>query len=66
MATFTNPDGLSIELDPATVDDLKALSLLTRQPENALLADAVERLRQGLLPSTKPPAARPGRKPKTS
>ena len=61
---FTSPDGLTITLDDTAVRDLKALSTLTREPEHALIADAVERLRQAMIPSTKQAVAKAARKSK--
>lgn len=61
MATeFTSADGQTVSLEPDSVRDLKALSTLTRQPEQELVADAIERLRQAMVPSTKPVAPRAG------
>lgn len=57
---YTNEDGATIEIDGQSVTDLKALAALSRTPEHELLTDAIERLRQAMVPSTKPVAPRAG------
>lgn len=61
---FTAQNGQTVTLDDDAVRDLKALSTLTREPEDRLIADAIERLRQAMVPSTKAAAPKAARKAK--
>lgn len=68
MATrYSTNDGTNdgIDIDPTAVRHVKALEILTGRSTDDLLNEAVNHLRQILVPSTRPaPAARTGRKPK--
>ena len=65
MTTYTDNNGRSLDIDDTTVDDLIALSHITRESIAALAKQAIEQLRNTLVPSTRPaPIARPGRKAK--
>lgn len=61
---FIADSGESIIIHPDTVSDLKALATLTREPEESLLAAAVESLRSARLrtATARPPSATPRRK----
>lgn len=58
--------GSTITLQDDTVADLKALAVLTREPEHALLAQAVEALRAARLRSTQARPAATARTRKAS
>lgn len=58
---FTTETGHTLTVDDDTVADLKALSTLTREPEEVLLAAAIEALRSARLRTA---AARPASTPK--
>ena len=64
MTTYTSPSGLTIDIDDETVDDLKALSHITRESTAALAKQAIEQLRNTLVPSTRIAVARAVRKSK--
>ena len=68
MATrYSTNDGTNegIDIDPTAVRHVQALEILTGRSTDDLLNEAVNHLRQILVPSTRPaPAARAGRKPK--
>jgi predicted transcriptional regulator len=51
MPTYSTNNGKRIELDDATVEDLDALAIITRETTAALAARAVEQLRRDLVPS---------------
>lgn len=46
---YRNESGATVAIDDDTVADLKALATLTREPEEVLLAAAVESLRSTRL-----------------
>jgi predicted transcriptional regulator len=58
MTEYTDPTGQAFELDEDTIADLKALAHLTRQHTNEVAAQAIEQLRNTLIPSTREPATR--------
>lgn len=67
MATRYSPnDGTEgIDIDPTAVRHVQALEILTGRSTDDLLNEAVNDIRQKLVPSTRPaPAARAGRKQK--
>ena len=64
MTTYTSNHGLTIELEDDTVSDLQALSHITRESTAALAKQAVEQLRNTLVPSTRIAVARAVRKQK--
>jgi hypothetical protein len=64
MPTYSTPDGPQIELDTDTVSDLLALSHITRKHTNDLARQAIEQLRNTLVPSTREAPARAVRKAK--
>jgi hypothetical protein len=64
MTEYKAPDGVTFQLNDATVSDLTTLAFITRRPTNDLAAVAIEQLRNTLVPSTKEPAARAARKAK--
>lgn len=71
MPTYSTNNGKRIELDDATVEDLDALAIITRETTAALAARAVEQLRRDLVPSaararTVPAATTSGRARTTS
>lgn len=49
MTTYTAGDGSKIDVDPATIKMLEALSLASRKPINVLAATAVELLRVQMI-----------------
>lgn len=51
MPTYSTNNGKRIELNDATVEDLDALAIITRESTAALAARAVEQLRRDLVPS---------------
>lgn len=64
MALHYSPtDGSAgIDIDPVSVRHVQALETLTGRPTDDLLAEAVNDIRQKLVPSTRPaPVARAGR-----
>jgi hypothetical protein len=62
---YTSETGDSVAIDPTAVQHIKALETLTGRPTDDLLNEAVNDIRQKLVPSTRPaPIARPGRKAK--
>lgn len=64
MTTYTDNNGRSLDIDDTTVDDLIALSHITRESTAALAKQAVEQLRNTLVPSTRTVVARAIRKQK--
>ena len=67
MATrYSTNDGTEgIDIDPTAVRHVQALEILTGRSTDDLLNEAVNHLRQILVPSTRPaPAVRAGRKQK--
>lgn len=64
MTTYSAPNGYTIDLEDDTVDDLKALSHITRESTAALAKQAIEQLRNTLVPSTRVVVARAVRKQK--
>lgn len=64
MSTYTDNNGRSLDIDDTTVDDLIALSHITRETTAALAKQAVEQLRNTLVPSTRTVVARAIRKQK--
>ncbi len=64
MTTYSDTTGRSIDMDDTTVDDLLALSHITRESTSALAKQAVEQLRNTLVPTTRTPVARMVRKQK--
>lgn len=64
VTTYNSPTGITIDLEDDTVDDLKALSHITRESTAMLAKQAVEQLRNTLVPSTRVPVARAVRKSK--
>lgn len=64
MTTYTSHSGLTIDLEDDTVSDLQALSHITRESTAALAKQAVEQLRNTLVPSTRVVVARAVRKSK--
>lgn len=64
MPTYSTEDGPAIELDTDTVGDLLALSHITRKHTNELARQAIEQLRNTLVPSTREAPARAARKAK--
>ena len=64
MAQYSSPNGTTIDLEDDTVDDLKALSHITRESTALLAKQAVEQLRNTLVPSTRGVVARAVRKQK--
>ena len=64
MTTYTAHNGLTIDLEDDTVSDLQALSHITRESTAALAKQAVEQLRNTLVPSTRVAVARAVRKSK--
>lgn len=64
MTTYTAPTGLTIDLEDDTVSDLQALSHITRESTAALAKQAIEQLRNTLVPSTRVVVARAVRKSK--
>jgi len=62
---YTSETGDSVAIDPTAVQHIKALETLTGRSTDDLLNEAVNDIRQKLVPSTRPaPIARPGRKAK--
>lgn len=62
---YVTDNGDSIAIDPTDVTHVKALETLTGRSTDDLLREAVNDIRQKLVPSTRPaPAARAGRKQK--
>lgn len=61
MDTYSNDTRGTITLETATVDDLRALAILTREPEHVLLAAAVEALRAARLRTATARPAAPAR-----
>jgi len=64
MTAYSSPKGIEFELEDDTVDDLKALSHITRESTATLAKQAVEQLRNTLVPSTRVAVARTVRKGK--
>ena len=64
VTTYTSNHGLTIDLEDDTVSDLQALSHITRESTAALAKQAVEQLRNTLVPSTRIAVARAVRKQK--
>ncbi len=64
MTTYSSPDGHTIDLENDTVSDLLALSHITRESTAVLAKQAVEQLRNTLVPSTRVVVARAVRKSK--
>jgi predicted transcriptional regulator len=64
MTAYTSPAGVTIELDDDTIADLQALSHITRKHTNDLARQAIEQLRNTLVPSTREAPARAARKAK--
>lgn len=68
MTKFNGPDGVQFEIHDDTIRDLLALSFITREATQDLAAEAIEHLRNDLVPTTKAPRrgrpAGPGRQPK--
>jgi|JI9StandDraft_1071089.scaffolds.fasta_scaffold644295_2 hypothetical protein len=64
VTTYTDNNGRSLDIDDTTVDDLIALSHITRESTAALAKQAVEQLRNTLVPSTRTVVARAVRKQK--
>ena len=64
VTTYTDNNGRSLDIDDTTVDDLLALSHITRESTAALAKQAVEQLRNTLVPSTRTVVARAVRKQK--
>lgn len=64
MTTYSSPTGITIDLEDDTVDDLKALSHITRENTAVLARQAIEQLRNTLVPSTRVVVARAVRKSK--
>ena len=64
VTTYTDNNGRSLDIDDTTVDDLIALSHITRESTAALAKQAVEQLRNTLGPSTRTVVARAVRKQK--
>ncbi len=64
MTSYTSPKQQTFELDDDTVDDLIALSHITRENTANLARQAVESLRNTLVPSTRVAVARAVRKAK--
>ncbi len=64
MTTYSAPTGLTIDLEDDTVSDLQALSHITRESTAALAKQAIEQLRNTLVPSTRVAVARAVRKSK--
>ncbi len=64
MTQYSSPNGTTIDLEDDTVDDLKALSHITRESTALLAKQAVEQLRNTLVPSTRVVVARAVRKQK--
>lgn len=64
MSTYTDNNGRSLDIDDTTVDDLIALSHITRESTAALAKQAIEQLRNTLVPSTRVAVARAVRKQK--
>lgn len=64
VTTYTDNNGRSLDIDDTTVDDLIALSHITRESTAALAKQAVEQLRNTLVPSTRTVVARAIRKQK--
>ena len=64
MTLFTDNNGRSLDIDDTTVDDLVALSHITRESTATLAKQAVEQLRNTLVPSTRVAIARAVRKGK--
>jgi len=64
MTTYSSPEGLTIDLHDDTVNDLMALSHITRENTANLARQAIEQLRNTLVPSTRVAVARAVRKSK--
>lgn len=68
MTKFNGPDGSQFELHDDTIRDLLALAFITREPTQDLAAEAIEQLRNDLVPTTKSSGRRgraaAGRQPK--
>lgn len=64
VTTYTDNNGRSLDIDDTTVDDLIALSHITRESTAALAKQAIEQLRNTLVPSTRTVVARAVRKQK--
>lgn len=68
MTKFNGPDGTQFELNDDTIRDLLALSFITRETTQDLAAEAIEHLRNDLVPTTKTSGRRGrpagGRQPK--
>lgn len=64
MTQYTAPSGQVIELEDGTVNDLLALAHITRKSTDELARQAIEQLRNTLVPSTREAPARVARKAK--
>lgn len=64
MPRYSTPEGREFDLDEDTLKDLLALSDITRKPANELARQAIEQLRNTLVPSTREAPARAARKAK--
>lgn len=56
----------NVHIRPETLDDLRALAVLTREPEEVLLAAAVEALRAARLRTAQPRPSAPARTRKSA